>query len=411
MSSSAGSILQLVAKGEEDKLLSEAPEMSIFKSVYKRFTHFAEEVVDLPYNEGSKEFVSRKLTCTIPKRADLLGKLYFDIELPALTIPSGSTYVHWTNSLGFAMIKDVQIEIGGYVIDKHYGEWMYIWHELVTKIPTNEDDPMTGGYSTVAGIKKNAEAVNHIRAPLYFWFCNNPALYLPLVALQYHEVKVSVTIRDFLECVCYDGSTAPDRVEFLDMALTANFVYLEENTRKNMAQSEHVFLIEQLQRSNYEGVKAGVENVTMDLTLNHPIKELFWFFRETDSEENNDWLNFTTRVPLYSLMYPLFTKVSMYLDGKERLSDFRENYFREAQKVAHHSMMSLDYGCIYSFSHTPEDHLQPSGSCNFSRISSAQMKFKMDTRSSVPATNFALFGVNYNYLIIKSGQANLFYKA
>lgn len=408
---SSGSILQLVAKGEEDLLLSGNPEISMFKSVYKRFTHYAEEVFEIPYNEGNKSFTSRKLTVTIPKRADLLGKTSVDVVLPALTIPPGSTYVHWTNALGYAMIKEVQIEIGGYVIDKHYGEWMYIWHELVSKASSINDDISIGKYSTLSSLKGNAENRIRLHTPLYFWFCNSPELYLPLVALQFHDVKISITIRDFLECVCYDGPTPPDQVDFEEIYLHSHFIYMEEGARKAIAQEEHVFLIEQLQRSNFEGVNAGVENVTIDMVLNHPVKELFWFFREIESEENNDWFNFTTRVPLYTVMYPLISKVSLLLDGKDRFKDVPENYFREIQKMYHHSTKSLDYGNVFSFSQYPENHLQPSGTLNFNRISSAQMKFKMNTNSGLPDTNFMLFGVNYNYLLIKSGQGSLFYKA
>lgn len=406
---SAGTILQLVAKGEQDVLLSANPDLNQFKSVYKRHVSFASEMSCLPFNESSSEFVNRKLTCVIPKKADLLQDVYLYVELPALTIPSGSTKVYWTNTLGFAMIKEVYIEIGDFRIDKKYGEWMYIWHELITHIPSIENDPAVYGFSTITGLESNADSNIHLQVPLYFWFHSCPELALPLIALQFHEVKITVEIRDFLECVCYDGPTPPDRVNFEDIHLNCHFTYLEEETRKKFARNEHVFLIEQLQQSNYETIPAGSDKISFDLTLNHPVKEMFWFLRETESEANNDWLNFTQRVPLFTKINPLAKSFTLLLDGKERFNTV-ENHFRELQKLKNHRMMSLDYSYIFSFSLTPEDCLQPRGSCNFSRISSAQLKCTTNPDISFPECTFVLYGANYNYLYIKNGQANVFYK-
>ena len=411
---SQGNILQLVARGEEDVLLSSKPEFNMFKSVYKKFVPFADEIVKLPFNESSSEFTNRRISCTIPKRADLLSDCYLYVELPTLTIPSGSTKVYWTNSLGYALIKEIYIEIGGYKIDKHYGEWLYVWNQLTTNVDPSLDDYTIGRYSTNTSLERNAQNHVHLNVPLYFWFCRSPALALPLVALQYHEVKLTIELRDFSECVCYDGNTPPDRIDFEEIYLLSRFVYLDESIRKQFVSSDHVYLIEQLSRSNYETVKANTDKVNFDLTLNHPVNEIFWMFRETESEENNDWFNFNERAPLISSVHinPLASYFSLLFDGKEKIPDHtHENYFREIEKMKYHRNMSSDFCYVFSFATDPENPLQPSGACNFSRISNVQLQCVMNSSHiSIPESTFMLFAKNYNYLVIKKGMCNLYYK-
>jgi hypothetical protein len=192
----AGGILQLVSKGNEDMYLSFDPQITFFRNVYKRHTNFSTESVIQDFK--SKADFGKKITCTISKQGDLIGKTYVVVTLPKINyfqeakdLPTLNKCA-WVENIGWNIIKTVEIEIGGYVIDKHYGDWLFIWSELTRK-NNNERvlNKMIGNVPELTDFSSSKDSYT-LNIPLAFWFCNNPGLALPIVALEFTDVKINI---------------------------------------------------------------------------------------------------------------------------------------------------------------------------------------------------------------------------
>ena len=187
-----GGLLQLVAYGAQDVYLTGNPQITFFKASYRRHTNFAMEAIEQTFN-GNATFGSR-VTCQISRNGDLINRVYLQVRLTNTT----ATKIY-CKYFGLRLINYVEIEIGGQKIDKHYAHWLYIWNEL--SLPKSKRDgynEMVGAYGgTVNGITTNTSSIKPILyIPLEFWFCRNVGLALPLIALQYHEVKININFEE-----------------------------------------------------------------------------------------------------------------------------------------------------------------------------------------------------------------------
>lgn len=388
-----GALLQLAAKGIQDTFLTDKPNINHFKKVFKQYTPFATEQIKLDFN-GDVQF-GKKITCVIPRSGDLLSNIYLNVKLPELTKTSGD-FAGWTNSIGNAMIDYVELEIGGSIVDKRYGIFMEIWDEL---IDNKIENILIGKFDTNLVLKDSAISATEYYIPLNFWFHNDLALALPIISLRNHEIKIHIKLRPFSELTHYDGVTPPLDVQITNINLMANYVFLDNNERSRYANSDHKFFITQLQMNPVVAYKANTKNIKTSLEFNHPCKELLWVFTETISEENNDWFNFSKRVPNGDLVTELMSSCKFVIDGSERFSN-NEKYFRSVQHELHHSNISNKHIYIYSFSNNPEVW-QPSGSLNFSKLNDSVMYFTMI--DGVPSFKLYIFALTYNWFIIKKG--------
>jgi len=373
-----GGLMQLVAYGAQDIYLTGNPQITFFKVVYRRHTNFSMESIQQTWNGtlGS----GARLTATISRNGDLIHKMYCEMT----TNGSGSNI----NNRGAVALKEIELEIGGQQIDKHYGHWLEAFAELTEPntagtVGTQDDSDGTKfqNMSCMGGVKADAYATKAF-VPLQFWFCRNPGLALPLIALQYHEVKVILTI----------SSEADANPTALD--LWVDYIYLDTDERRRFAQVSHEYLIEQLQYQS-----GGSDATTHDLNFNHPVKELIWTggFKESSglfaSLETGDYY--------------------LKLNGHDRFAARDLRYFTRAQVWQHHTGPGgidsntaamggqlTDTIAVYSFALKPEEH-QPSGTCNFSRIDNAQLIGPSDTLD--------IYAVNYNVLRIMSGMGGLAY--
>jgi hypothetical protein len=190
-----GGVFQLIAKGNEDIYMTYEPQITFFKTIYKRHTNFSVESV--PQNFNSKPDFGKKITCTIGKHADLINNMYVCVTLPKVSIigntdPTELNKFAWTKNIGWSIIKSVEIEIGGYVIDKHYGDWLHIWSELTAKKNTHRAlDNMIGNVPELYEYSTSKDSYT-LKIPLYFWFCTNPGSALPIVALEFSDVKINI---------------------------------------------------------------------------------------------------------------------------------------------------------------------------------------------------------------------------
>jgi hypothetical protein len=287
-----GGLMQLVAYGAQDIYLTGNPMITYFKVVYRRHTNFAMESIQQVFN-GAPGFGSRA-TALISRNGDLVSGMTLEVDLPALVAGT-----RWTDDVGHHLIEQVDVEIGGQLIDRHYADWLEIWaqltvpasqvsgyREMIGQSPKDNLGRPTG--LQLIGDQKNA---TRIYVPLQFWFCRNVGLALPLIALQYHEVKLTFTFRSAGNLImAADNAAGTLPTGTMDASLWVDYIYLDTDERRRFAQVSHEYLIEQLQVND-----KAFDNTTvnMDLTLNHPVKELVWVARYTDVEAAKQWSNYT----------------------------------------------------------------------------------------------------------------------
>jgi len=281
-----GGLLQLIANGSDENIyLNGNPQITYFKSIHKRHTNFSMESIKKLFN-GSPEF-GKKLTIKVDRSGDLLYKTYIQITLNQV---NGKDF-RWVNWIGHAIIKNIEILIGGKVIDRHYGEWLHIWNELSQ---TNE---LKEGYASMVGnipiltmkTSKTPECVLYI--PLQFWFCKNPGLALPMLSLQYTEVTINLELNERKLC-CFQENVKNDDVKIKSVELCGDYIFLDTEERKLFSENDHEYLIEQLQFSGEEKLNTNVANIK--LNFQHPVKELIWVVQKnTIYEANKQIFNFT----------------------------------------------------------------------------------------------------------------------
>ena len=460
-----GGLLQLVAYGAQDVYLTGNPQITFFKVVYRRHTNFALEAIEQTFN-GNPGFGSR-VTCQISRNGDLIHKAYLVVSLP-------STNAVYCNYIGLRLINYIEVEIGGQRIDRHYSNWMYIWNELTLPISKRAGfNDMVGAYGgavngnatiAVGGSSITANVLNPVLyIPLEFWFCRNIGLALPLIALQYHEVKFNLLFETAAIC-CAPGKVGT--LTSFNASIWVDYIYLDTDERRRFAQLSHEYLIEQLQFTGQEAIISS--SIKPKLNFNHPVKEIIFFVSNTASQDNNNWFNFTTRInsiqqthefrtpddlnnalktspitstattSIYNYSKNPIATAKLVLNGNDRFAVRNGSYFNLIQPFQHHDNIPSNSGInVYSFGLKPEEH-QPSGTLNMSRIDTAVLNLTLTTipssltlptalttvstststlplitsATSVYSTtnaNLYVYATNYNVLRILSGMGGLAY--
>jgi hypothetical protein len=292
--------MQLVAYGAQDIYLTGNAQITFFKVVYRRHTNFSMESIEQTFN-GQADF-NKKVTATISRNGDLIHRIYLQVTLPEVT-PGSSQAFRWVNWVGHVLVNSVEVEIGGQRIDKHYGYWMHIWNEL-----TQTAGHQAGYANMVGNVPRLTQPVTGsekmpqttLFVPLQFWFCRNPGLALPLIALQYHEVKINLEFSKLDDCCWKSGNV--DVKPLTAASLWVDYIYLDTDERRRFAQVSHEYLIEQLQFTGDEST--ATKNNKIKLNFNHPVKELVWVVQPDSNTDANttktlggpQWFNFTDRL-------------------------------------------------------------------------------------------------------------------
>ena len=373
-----GGLMQLVAYGAQDIYLTGNPQITFFKVVYRRHTNFSVESIEQTFN-GSPDF-GKKVTVTVSRNGDLITNCYLQATLPALSADGSGQ--NWSAEIGHALIKSVEVEIGGQRIDKQYSDWLSIWQQLT------QESSAAGAYANMIG----DIAVNYTAAataipaftvyvPLQFWFNRNPGLALPLISLQYHEVKFNIEF-----AALADISTGITSVSLGDTSLFIDYVYLDTDERRRFAQTSHEYLIEQLQFTGDESI-TGTNN-KVKLNFNHPVKCLVWAVKEANE----------------SFTYTQITSAKLQLNGHDRFAERAGTYFNWVQPYQCFGASPADGINVYSFALKPAEH-QPSGTANMSRIDNATLNITVTATDAV----VKVYAVNYNVLRIMSGMGGLAY--
>jgi len=457
----SGALTQLVAIGAQEKnFLSNDAKDSIFNEPVKKINNFVKSTSSMQPLGSSNWGTTTKFK--IERKGDLLNSMYFVAKLPELdrdflTDTSPNFYVRWVDYIGNVLIENVKLYIGGQLIDEQSGDFTQIYTDLY------DDDwnklCMIGCDKSLTTPRKKVDS-SYVYIPLKFWFCNSLNKSLPLIALQYHDVEVEVTIRDWDSCYQVLSQTVDKdskngfvhMQEFNKMKqqslegvrLDCNYIYLDTDDRKRISQEEHKILITQVQQ-----IKCPVsQGKSIELSsFNHPVKELFFYFSNDNIRRLPEPFNFSDK-PSYaskdisdnsivsgggtntfeeyndSNKDHILGDARIMINGYPRVEwkDFKyyyylQNYENYRNKLEHHVY-------LYSFSGNPKSST-PMGSLNFSRVDNAQLQFTINEQSRNNSKTWldtnkqsslndshktvTIYGINYNYLLIKSGMAGLAY--
>jgi hypothetical protein len=350
---------------------------------------------------------SGRVSVTVARNGDLIADMY--LELAATTAATVAATDAWVAERAIAT---AELSIGGQRIDKHYQKWWRLYAELYL------DDGKKLNYGKMTSSSK----AGTVYLPLIFFFNRNPGLALPLIALQYHEVRIDLDLAS-------DFGT-----NFTSLKVWGNYIYLDTEERRRFAQKGHEYLIEQVQHTGTDSLADADATKQVRLSYNHPVKELVWC---TTVAAETSLCNFTSQpVTVTSNVAALVTADSnvfinpasagapqlmldadvqfdenfvgplstfkLVLNGQDRFKEQDGKYFNQVQPFVHHSGSPMPGIYSYSFALKPEEH-QPTGTCNFSRIDNAQVSVKCGRGDS----SLHMFATNYNVLRIQSGMGGL----
>lgn len=419
-----GGLLQLVAMGKQDVFLTGNPQVTWFKMVYRRYTNFSTESSIIQF-DNQADF-GRRLTTLIPRKGDLLGPMWLEIQLPAIYDSVTGKAVSYTNAIGHALIQEISLEIGEQEIDKQTGEWMEIWsNHTITQDKLQGWNNMIGKTTGASQGNATSDSVNmygplYLYVPLRFWFCKNPGLALPLIALQYHPVRINITLSPLQKLFVLTNGRVPCDTTVKAASITAmtmygDFVHLDIEERRRFVANSHEYLIEQVQYTPSQSIDQTASTVQIPMEFNHPLKELFWVIQREAAVNVNQPFNYTnltvgetsTQVGYQNLI----TTALLRLDGYDRFDIRNADYFRLVQPYQHHTVIPVsDFIYSYSFALRPEDS-QPTGSMNASRIDTIVLQLQMN--AVVPArgpANVRIYGLNQNVLRITDGFGGILFR-
>ena len=419
----AGGLMQLVAYGAQDVYLTGNPKVTFFQAVYKRHTNFAMENIEQTVNGTAA--ASGRVSVTVARNGDLVGDMYVELSTASSatttqTLLNAST-VYDTNWIAERAIKSAELSIGGQRIDKHYQRWWRLYSELYL----SDAGKTNWGKMTTAPVPGSGG--KQVFLPLIFFFNRNPGLALPLIALQYHEVRIDFDLT----------STFDKYLSTSTFKVWANYIYLDTEERRRFAQKGHEYLIEQVQHT---GTDTVTKNATKQVRLsyNHPVKELVWCVAEGDAEGRHTMWNLSGEADAADVCVDcasanVVTAVhqngqpklesaagaadffeedcgnlntfKLVLNGQDRFKEQSGKYFNQVQPYQHHSGSPYTGVYSYSFALKPEEH-QPTGTCNFSRIDNAQVAVACNNIGAT-SKNLDMFAVNYNVLRVQSGMGGL----
>jgi hypothetical protein len=351
-----GGFLQLVSYGAQDFYLTGNPQISFFKAVYRRYTNFSMDYyrINPENNIGISETTTTTYKFKIDRNGDLISNIFLVFTLPEI-FSSNNTNFRWVENLGSSSVEQVSIFIGGNLIDQHYGDWFYIWHELtlplsrrsaynqlIGNVPEMYNPELSPRFTTYPNKSKdnNIPSIQSriVRLPLIFWFNRNPSMALPLVSLQYYPVEIQVEFKPITDLYTIvdkfsDGTLIEEtnNINSFNSRIKANknqTSYLKSNGINNFVKDtsivtdtagniisfnidphleiNYIFLDKEemnkfaksehkylIEQVTRKRFKDVLGNVTLDLKLHHPVSCLIIIPRRSDHEDRNEWNNYT----------------------------------------------------------------------------------------------------------------------
>lgn len=455
-----GGLLQLIAVGAQDAYLTNSPEMSFFKQVIKRATKFSMESIRQVFltNPTLSTSSSQIFTCRIGRYGDLLGEVYLCFTLPDIYSDEIKQF-RWIKNMANHMLLRYSVSIDTQKIDERYGDWLDVWNELsMTSDKKYGYDKMIGNVEDyiLPRIKDPLVLLKNNRLyytfypkatadtpsipsrtfylPLDFWFSKNPSLALPLIALQFQNIDITIELRNVEELYqIYDIQTAqylsPVRYRnlypldtttnlqnFLSFTglqqntsidlkahLECNFYFLDTPERSYIASHNTDYIVEGVYREEFYGLAKGANII--DIVLSNPIKETIFVLRRSDAIEYNEWYNFTARYPMNE-NYETLDTAKIIWNGVDRIEEKPGSYFNMLQPYQHHT--SHPRGGIYCYSYGlyPEK-IQSTGTFNASMISKISLALNTKSYPDFDTYDAVVFNTYYNIFRVMAGSGGM----
>tara|TARA_B100000886_G_scaffold35228_1_gene21936 strand:+ start:3252 stop:4931 length:1680 start_codon:yes stop_codon:yes gene_type:complete len=385
------------------------------------------KIKDLNINEMEKKDKLRQLIKSYLYSNKNISKKYSDIindnnnELKK--IDNNSYSFAWNKHIGYNIINNADIEIGGNIIDKQYSLWLYFWNEIFeTKIRKLNLKKLYSLNSKGYNFDNNPKSSFYIYVPLIFFFSRNIGLSLPLISVRTQLINLSVKIENLNKLIYTDYPySLENNIKLKNVSLIAKYIYLDQDEREKFADSSHEYLIEQVHLFNYNTLKSNELNI--DLNINHPIKYLIWIIQNDKNDKYNLFNYFGSKISydLDSFIFPDKIKsvnnpintFKLTFNGMDRIRNLDGNYFNYLTSYESKLSTPEDGINFYSFSLDPKN-IQPSGSCNFSKIDSKKISIELN-KSFLEQLNdddyiyFRMIYVNYNVLRFSNGLGSLIF--
>ena len=339
----------------------------------------------------------------------------------------------WVKRLGHSIIEYVNLYIGGDLIDKHYGEWIDIWYELTCN--KNYEEPylkIIGNTPELTNFDRTNKPKTVLYVPLVFWFNRFNGQALPLISLQYHDIQLGLKLRKFSH-IAYIENVNNTRINLdnlyeeygyqINVNLLQDYIYLDTLERRKFAQSAHEYLIDIVQHQIEDN---EIDEYKTKLEFTNPSKELIWIVQRKSLQKNYNgynecmWTNFGTE--LDGSGNPCNTCL-LTLNGTKMFDLQPSIWFNKVIPNNCHTKIPKDGINCYSFCLMPEEH-QPSGSCNLSRITIAQLDlylnekilYELDRNTGKPTdlpeiVSIRVFSLSQNILRIIGGMGVLAFSA
>lgn len=429
--------------------------MTLFKSQHKRYTNFAEDFEENDFSAGTVGF-GQRVSANVSRYGDLVSDVLLEVTLPAIQasesvvngagteVDDADKAAYWVNAIGYAIISEVEIEIGGTEVDTLYSEWMFLWEEL-TQRPGARLGEQIGKFAYSADVEEDmiefASQERKLYVPLPFWFNKywmEHGLSIPLIALTYHEIKIKVSFRPLADCcaVVYRESDptwgdywalATDKIPIntasasamaasdMDARLLVSYVYLDQEERQAFASVQHEYLITTTQRQMHSITSASAKSDQLKLYFNHPSNALIWFVRPTDfknlrrrfSVGHKDMFDFSlqkedTTVGMWGDVTDSVASASLTLNGHNRFPDSLPGlFFRQVQPALKWPNTPAGYTYLFTFA-AIGGVWNPTSTLNMSRIDHVQLELKYG--DNIPTSDVIVFNEAYNLLVIKEGM-------
>lgn len=452
-----GGLMSLLAVGAQDQYLSIAPEMSYFKQVYRRNTNFSMQGIRNTFLTSPVfDTTRRSYTCKIGRAGDLLQDIFLSFRLPDIYSDNDLRF-RWIPNIANYMLYSYYVSIDTQQIDQRWGEWLDVWNELtLTADKQYGYQRMTGNVEEFTAPKSlkpmvilsdNRFAYSYypkstpdtpsipgrvMYVPLDFWFCKNPAVALPLVALQYQTINITIEFRGIEDLyqiydihtgkyyspqgfrqlptyagqdvsigafTKYGGGGTPN--SDMQCYLECNYIFLDTLERNTVAASSVDYLIERVYRTNYTGVPQNSQQ-SIDINISNPIKEMIWILRRSNANLYNDWTNLTASFP-ENPNYTTLNTAKILWNGAERFEEKPGAYFNLLQPYQYHTSSPRDGIYVYSFALYPEK-IQPSGSFNASMINSIQLYLTTNPTNDGVDYEISVYSVYYNIFRVIGGS-------
>jgi hypothetical protein len=407
-----GTITQL---GLQNYLINDKlKKYSFFQHSYKNYHNFAKDTRKLQFtnNFDFGKDVSIKLS-EYGRYGDLITNIVIDIDLPDISnlLSTTNREVGYCNGIGYAIIKEVQLKIGGNIIDTQTGEWLYNWSQLA--IPKGKkdifDDNIKYFNTNLASNFKGGK----IFIPLQFWFCqtvganSKQPLVFPLIAMKNAEIELIIKLKTIQELIIADDYSRLTTQQYNSLNIINHnliidyIIFTPEERLKYINAKKQMYLINQIQEQRFN-ISANQTAININLrNFKYPISEIIWVFRNNTRVNNNEYFNYTDSDISNRNRKGFYKTAKLTFDGRDRIPELDSQYYTNIEPLKVHDSISFksEINC-YSFALEPENFGQPTGSCNFSGLHEPRMSFIMRNDITIPEGELIIFAINYNVLQI-----------